>query len=570
MTAEPIDKSKPPSHHITVGSARTPHRSYGDAVSLTVEQFMNAVVGGGLLREDCLAVSGTINKTDCHEFKFDTNQRVVYSISNPISAMGGVVGLKGSLAPEGAIVKVAGMSKVQFKGFARCIGREDDAFAAVDAGVNKDGQMLVIRCEGPEAAVGAPRALVQDGGIIAIDADVGALDLEVGAKDLGKRRKAWQARPIRTRALFSGHMQTRWARPSKVPSLTLAERLKLLATLTSKSARAIVLAGALVLAAGAGPVAAQGVPPQSRGIPFTSPEAALEQGLGAYRAGFYQMALPALEFAAANKVFLGQYYLARLFADNGSAMTNHGRAYRLFLGIVEEHSASIDVDDDERAPFVGKALTAVALYMHRGLPEIQLLPNATRAAEFLEEAATFFREPDGQFELAKLYLKGDGVPEDRRKALHWLSALTHEGHAGAQAFFADLLWSGKVVAKDEKKALALITVAVENAPSHERIWIEDIYQKIFCGSVTGVRQQADGLVASFRRLYAPRSGVDASDRMGAGLAPTRACGNGEPLPLPVREGRLPQNGDAARASSAAPAPLQNGVLGVRGPTDSRR
>ena len=319
-----------------------------------------------------------------------------------------------------------------------------------------------------------------------------------------------------------------------------------------------MLAVGLVLAAGTGTAVSQ------KRMPFVSPEAALEQGIGAYRAGFYHMALPALTYAAEHKLFFGQYHLARLLADNATATTDHKRAYDLYLQIVDEHAANIDVDDDERAPYVGRALTALARYTYRGLPEANIQPNATRAAEWLEQAATFFRDADAQFELAKLYLKGDGVHEDRRKALHWLSTLTQEGHAGAQAFFADLLWSGKVVTKDEKKALALITLAVENAPGAERIWIEDVYQRIFCGAPSGIRQQADGLVASYRQAFSPRAS-DPSEKGGDALAPSRTCGNGEalPKPLPQREGRGPDAGTAPSRTGTVPAPMQGGML-VRG------
>ena len=325
---------------------------------------------------------------------------------------------------------------------------------------------------------------------------------------------------------------------------------------------ALALAVGLVLSTGAGTAWSQ------KRMQFVSPEAALEQGIGAYRAGFYHMALPALTFAAEHKLFLGQYHLARLLADNATATTDHKRAYDLYRQIVEENAARIDVDDDPRAPYVGKALTALARYTYRGLPEAGIEANSTRAAEWLEEAATFFRDADAQFELAKLYLKGDGVEEDRRKALHWLSTLTQEGHAGAQAFFADLLWAGRIVPKDEKKALALITLAVENAPGSERIWIEDVYQRIFCGAPSGIRQQADGLVASYRQAYSPRVS-DPSERVGDALALNRTCGNGEalPTPLPQREGRGPDTGGPSSRTSAAgsaPGSMQGGMLGVRG------
>lgn len=316
-----------------------------------------------------------------------------------------------------------------------------------------------------------------------------------------------------------------------------------------------MLAAALALAAWADPGAAQ-----SR-IKFVSPEAALDQGLNAYRAGYYQIAMQALSYAAEHKLFLGRYHLARLLSDNQSAITDHARAYEFFRQITEEHAAKIDVDDDERAPYVGKALTYVARYIYRGLPEIGLQPNPARAAEFLQEAATFFREPDGQYELAKLYLVGDGVEQDRRKAVHWLAALSQDGHVSAQAFFADLLWAGKVVQRDEKRALALITLAVENAPAEDRVWIEEVYQRIFCGTAQSVRQQADGLVASYRHSFAPpRSGaVDPANRTASELSLSRQCSDGENIRVPAR---MPEVEPQQRKSSL-PTVVPKDVLGVR-------
>ena len=205
-----------------------------------VPQIMKALLDGGLLHEDCMTVTGKTVKQNLEGVKFNSNQRVVYPVSTPISPTGGVVGLKGSLAPDGAIVKVAGMKKLQFKGPAHCFDCEEDAFAAVEADKIRDGEVIVIRYEGPkggpgmremlsttaalygrgmgesvalitdgrfsgatrgfcighvgpEAAVGGPIALINDGDIIAIDADKGTLDLEVPKAELDKRRAAWKA-----------------------------------------------------------------------------------------------------------------------------------------------------------------------------------------------------------------------------------------------------------------------------------------------------------------------------------------------------------------------------------------
>lgn len=335
-------------------------------------------------------------------------------------------------------------------------------------------------------------------------------------------------------------------------------------TLSSKQIRQATAKALLGLSLALGPMI--DVAAARDALRFSTPEAALDHGVGAYRSGFHKLAEQALTYAAERNSLLAQYYLARLYADPNGPLTNHLRSYELYLSIVAEHAAKIDVDDDPRALYVGKSLTALAGYVLRGLPEIGLRPNGERAAGYLQEAATFFRDHDAQFELAKLYLTGEGVQLDIRKATHWLSTLSQIGHAGAQAFLADLYWRGKVgLPRDAQKALALITLAVENAPSHEKIWIEDIYQNIYCGMSAGVRQQAEGLVASFRQRYSPRPGTEPQDSMGLSERPIRTCSDGVPLPTGPSE-RRSQTAEqgVVRNSTTGPGAnvVQGGVLGI--------
>jgi dihydroxy-acid dehydratase len=205
-----------------------------------IPQIMRALLDGGYLHEDCLTVTGRTVKQNLENVKFNAEQRVVYPVAKPISATGGVVGLQGSLAPDGAIVKVANMSRLQFRGPARVFDCEEDCFRAVENRQYADGDVLIIRYEGPrggpgmremlsttaalygqgagekvalitdgrfsgatrgfcighvgpEAAAGGPIALVRDGDMIAIDADKGTLDLEVSEAELERRRQAWKA-----------------------------------------------------------------------------------------------------------------------------------------------------------------------------------------------------------------------------------------------------------------------------------------------------------------------------------------------------------------------------------------
>ena len=206
-----------------------------------VSVILKALLDGGYLHGDCITVTGKTIAENLADVVFPTNQDIVRPISDPITTTGGVVGLRGTLAPEGAIVKVAGMTDLKFRGPARCFDSEEAAFDAVQKREYKPGEVIVIRYEGPkggpgmremlattaaiygqgmgdkvalitdgrfsgatrgfcvghvgpEAAVGGPIALLKDGDIIAIDAEVGTLDVEVSVEELEARRKDWRPR----------------------------------------------------------------------------------------------------------------------------------------------------------------------------------------------------------------------------------------------------------------------------------------------------------------------------------------------------------------------------------------
>ena len=287
---------------------------------------------------------------------------------------------------------------------------------------------------------------------------------------------------------------------------------------------------------------------------FTSPDAAYEQGVGALRSGYVELAIPALEFAANRNVFLAQFYLARTLSDSGTSYTDHAAAYKLYQRIATEH-ADIDPDDDRRAPFVAKSFTALAAYVKDGIESIGLRPDPARAAELLKHAAQFFNNEDAQFQLARLYLDGEGVSQDSRAGLHWISGLASRGHAAAQAFLADIYWRGRYgVKQDQERAFALISVAAENAPDSERVWIDDIYQLIFCGASPGVRTQSQGMVADWRQKYGRAvAQTERGNGLGA-LTPraARTCSNGETV-VPLAN---------TATSRDRPSVLQGGMMGI--------
>ncbi len=316
---------------------------------------------------------------------------------------------------------------------------------------------------------------------------------------------------------------------------------------------------------------------------FKTPQDALKQGISAFVGGYYEIAHPALEAAAAANLFLGQYYLARLYADNTGSHTDHPKAYMLYQRISNDHS-DVDPDDDSRAPFVAKSLTALAGYVRTGLKEIGLNPNPGLAEYYLRHSATFFNDEDAQFELAKIYLYGETEEINIAQGKHWLSTLSQKGHTGGQAVLALELSRGKILPRDPVRALSLIAIALENAPPSDRVWIEDIYQNIYCGAGSSTRKQATGLVADWRDRYGRKPVI--RDRSGLGALnaeAVRTCQNGEPvapvyrdaqhidapatsaLPPPIGETKMFLKGGAGETPAGlAPAPMQKpGVTGGR-------
>lgn len=203
--------------------------------------IIKALLDAGLLDGSCLTVTGKTLAENHKDVVFPVDQDVIYPVSRAISQTGGVVGLKGNLAPDGGVVKIAGMKTLRFEGTALCFDSEEEAFAAVSARAYKTGDVIVIRYEGPkggpgmremlsttsaiygqgmgedvalitdgrfsgatrgfcvghigpEAAVGGPIALLRNGDKIVLDATVGTIDVLLSDEELAARRAAWTPR----------------------------------------------------------------------------------------------------------------------------------------------------------------------------------------------------------------------------------------------------------------------------------------------------------------------------------------------------------------------------------------
>jgi hypothetical protein len=286
-----------------------------------------------------------------------------------------------------------------------------------------------------------------------------------------------------------------------------------------------VIAAALIAWAGAAH-AQQATAPSAQ---HAAAQVALERGLGAFRTGKHDTAIAELSAAAAagdsSARFIAEFYLARIYAADVGPATDHTKAFVLYRKLADENLA-VDPLTSQRAPFVAKALIALAGYVRAGVKAIDLPPNPRRAADYLHHAAVFFGDRDAQLELARISLRADSSKDDVRRGLHYLAVLAEESHGPAQAVLAELFWHGRLVAKDPRRALALATIAVENAPQHERIWVEEGYAAIFCAASQITRVEAGVLVARWRQTFLRPDGPVA--RTGSfELLPARQCASGE-------------------------------------------
>ena len=204
-----------------------------------VPMLLKTLLDGGFINGDCLTVTGKSMAENLKDVKFNENQNVMRPYNNPITKTGGVVGLKGNLAEGGAIVKVAGMKRLNFKGSARCFDCEEDAFKAVKEKKYKEGDVIVIRYEGPkggpgmremlsttaaiygqgmgekvalitdgrfsgatrgfcighvspEAHIGGMIGLLKDGDEIEIDGEKGTISVDLSEDEIKKRRSQWK------------------------------------------------------------------------------------------------------------------------------------------------------------------------------------------------------------------------------------------------------------------------------------------------------------------------------------------------------------------------------------------
>ena len=201
-----------------------------------------------------------------------------------------------------------------------------------------------------------------------------------------------------------------------------------------------------------------------------SPLEAFRSGTLALKVGETEKAITSLQYAAENGHGLAQWQLGRMYAEGNGVPHDDLRAFEYFRRIVKSHS-----DDTGNAPqprFVANAFVALGHYYRDGIPNSPVKADPQRARDMFFYAASFFRDPDAQFHLGRLYLNGEGIRKDPKLAVRWLALAAKKGQYEAQATLGQILFRGENVPRQRPLGLMWLTLASDGS-GDQVSWIAD-------------------------------------------------------------------------------------------------
>ena len=221
-------------------------------------------------------------------------------------------------------------------------------------------------------------------------------------------------------------------------------------------------------------------PASAKGAPmhlYKTPYDALRQGIAGYKAGDVKSSINALEYAAAGGEPLARWKLARMYADGDGVPKSDAKAYDYFLQIVDNY----DEEDPNRRELsvVSEAFVAVGVYSLHGIPATRMSPDPDRAMELFQFAATNFGDANAQYNLARMFLDGNGVGKDGRQGVRWLNLAAEKNHFQAQALLGNVLFFGiEGVPRQRAKGLMWLKLAHDSLADPTRdAWVDDLYNK---------------------------------------------------------------------------------------------
>lgn len=232
---------------------------------------------------------------------------------------------------------------------------------------------------------------------------------------------------------------------------------------------------------------------------FKDPRAALRAGLESYHAGDSATSVAALRYAAEGGEPLAQWKLARMYAEGDGVARDDAKAYDYFSQIVD-HYADDEPDPRERS-MAASAFVAVGVYLRDGVPSARIKPDLDRAFDLFRYAATYFRNADAQYNLARMYLEGAGVKKNLRQGVNWLELAARKGHPQAQAMLGRMMFSGEAGGEpDRARGLMYLTLAREAAGGAARDqWIVDLHAEALNAASEADRRTAGAMLDGYLR-----------------------------------------------------------------------
>ena len=228
---------------------------------------------------------------------------------------------------------------------------------------------------------------------------------------------------------------------------------------------------------------------------FKSASDALRQGLEADKAGDVKSSLAALEYAADGGRSLALYKLGKMYAEGEGVAHDDAKAYEYYSRIVDKYDE--DAPDRREVSVVASAFVAVGVYTLNGIAKANVEPDPDRALHLFQFAATNFGNANAQYNLARMFLDGNGVDKDSRQAARWLSLAADKNHFQAQAVLGHLLFNGRDgIARQRAKGLMWLTLARDGALDTEKdAWVVKLCNDAMAAASDDDRQAAAAYVA---------------------------------------------------------------------------
>lgn len=213
-------------------------------------------------------------------------------------------------------------------------------------------------------------------------------------------------------------------------------------------------------------------------------------GFAAYKRGEKVEAFHALQQAADLGHAGARWKLGQMYAEGDGVKENDFEAFKMFEEIVRDQED--DTSASPNAAYVASAVVALAEYTRHGIPGTPVAADPAQARQLYSHAATYFGDPEAQFELGRMLLAGEGGRANPRQAARWLQLAARKGHSKAEALLGYLLFDGETISlrADPARGLAMLTRALQGATAKDRDWIRPLQEEAFSLSSEDDRRTA--------------------------------------------------------------------------------